>query len=141
MPTLTPTEHNFILLLRSALKNQTAERGKLTADVDTDAILRLAAEHKLYHMILSAMPADLLPEPQNRRAALFGQITAQVTAASTFLNLWTDRPGPAFIRWWSRASSAGRFILNRSCGQAVTRTCTSPMMNLSRAVNTCKAAA
>lgn len=90
---LTPTEHNFILLLRSALTDRTAE---LPADADIESILHLAADHKLYHMILSAIPADRLPEPQNRRTALLGQITAQINAANAFLNLWTDMTDAGF---------------------------------------------
>lgn len=93
MPTLTSTEHNFILLLCSALADRTAE---LPDAADINAILHLAADHKLYHMILSAMPAELLPDPQNRRMALLSQVTAQVTAANAFLNLWTDMTEAGF---------------------------------------------
>lgn len=93
MSILTPTEHNFILLLRSTLANRTAE---LPPNADINAILHLAADHKLYHMILSAMPTELLPEPQNRRVALLGQITAQITAANAFLNLWSDMTDAGF---------------------------------------------
>ncbi len=87
MPELTSTQSNFILLLRSALANRTAS---LPLDADTTAILHLTANHKLYHMILSAMPTELLPEPQKRRPALLNQITAQVTATNAFLHLWGD---------------------------------------------------
>ena len=47
MPALTQTENNFILLLRSALADQTAESASLSDDADCGAILRLAAKHKL----------------------------------------------------------------------------------------------
>ena len=80
MPELTKNEKNFIFLLRSALANRMIDPAVLSADADGDAILRLAAEHKLYHMILSAMPAELLPASLNRRAALITQVAAQVAA-------------------------------------------------------------
>ncbi len=96
MPELTQTEHNFILLLQSALANTTIDQCALPESIDTDAILHLAADHKLYHIILSAMPTALLPAPQNRRKILLGQIAAQVTAANAFLNLWTNMTEAGF---------------------------------------------
>lgn len=87
MPELTPTQSNFILLLQSALANRTAS---LPPNADTTAILRLAADHKLQHMILSAMTEELLPEPQNRRGTLIQHIAGQITAANAFLELWSD---------------------------------------------------
>lgn len=96
MPELTKNEKNFIFLLRSALANRMIDPAVLSADADGDAILRLAAEHKLYHMILSATPAELLPASLNRRAALITQVAAQVAAADAFLNLWTDMEQAGF---------------------------------------------
>lgn len=90
MPALTQTENNFILLLRSALADQTAESASLSDDADCGAILRLAAKHKLYHMILSAMPEEMLAAAEDRRTALIAQVAAQVTASNGFLNLWTE---------------------------------------------------
>ena len=96
MPEVTKNEKNFILLLRSALANRTVEPAMLSDDADGDAILHLAAEHKLYHMILCAMPAELLPASLNRRAALITQVAAQVTAADAFGGLWTDMEQAGF---------------------------------------------
>ena len=84
------TEHNFILLLHSAIANRTVEPDELPMETDISAILRLAAAHKLYHMILSVLPQECLPEPQKRRTILLSQINAQVYASSVFLKLWSD---------------------------------------------------
>ena len=93
MPELTSTQSNFILLLRSALVNRTAS---LPLDADTTAILRLAADHKLHHMILAAMPLELLPEPQKRRPALLNQVTVQVNVTTAFLRLWAEMTDAGF---------------------------------------------
>ncbi|MBQ7299152.1 MAG: nucleotidyltransferase family protein, partial [Clostridia bacterium] len=90
---LTSTQSNFILLLRSALVNRTAS---LPLDADTTAILRLAADHKLHHMILAAMPLELLPEPQKRRPALLNQVTVQVNVTTAFLRLWAEMTDAGF---------------------------------------------
>lgn len=89
MPELTKNEQYFIFLLRAALSNRTFDNA-FSADVDIASILHLAANHKLYHMILAAMPTELLTEPQNRRPALLNQVTAQVNVTSAFLRLWGD---------------------------------------------------
>lgn len=93
MPELPPTQSNFIRLLKSALANRTAS---LPPDADTTAILRLATDHKLQHMILSAMPEELLPEPQNRRGTLIQHIAGQIAAAYAFLELWSDMEQAGF---------------------------------------------
>lgn len=89
MPELTQNEQYFIFLLRTALSNRSFDSA-LSSDVDIASILYLAANHKLYHMILAAMPTELLPEPQKRRPALLNQVTAQVNVTTAFLRLWGD---------------------------------------------------
>lgn len=89
MPELTKNEQCFIFLLRAALSNRTFDNA-FSDDVDIASILHLAANHKLYHMILAAMPTELLTESQNRRPALLNQVTAQVNVTSAFLRLWGD---------------------------------------------------
>ena len=86
MPELTKNEQCFIFLLRAALSNRTFDNA-FSDDVDIASILHLAANHKLYHMILAAMPTELLTESQNRRPALLNQVTAQVNVTSAFLRL------------------------------------------------------
>lgn len=95
MQELTQNEQHFIFLLRMALLDRSFERA-FSDNIDVASILHLAANHKLYHMILSAMPTELLPEPQNRRPALLGQITAQVNASNAFLRLWADMTEAGF---------------------------------------------
>ncbi|MBQ4042584.1 MAG: nucleotidyltransferase family protein [Clostridia bacterium] len=96
MPELTPNEQNFILLLRSALANRPIEPAALSSDADSGTILRLAYDQKLYHMILSVLPEGVLPASPDRRTALISQIAAQVTAANTFLDLFTDMEQAGF---------------------------------------------
>ncbi|MBR4962020.1 MAG: nucleotidyltransferase family protein [Clostridia bacterium] len=88
MSELTQTEQNFISLLRSALSDRPMECA-MSADADVVSILRLAANHKLYHMILSVLPEDVLPEGINRRRELIGQLTSQVQASTAFLELYS----------------------------------------------------
>ena len=88
MSELTQTEQNFILLLRSALTDRSIDR---TFSVDTNIapLLRLAYAHKLYHMILSVLPQELLPAGINRRQELIGQLTSQIQASTAFLELYS----------------------------------------------------
>jgi hypothetical protein len=87
---MSQIEKSFIRLLQAALAGRSADSGELAADVPVDEVLRLAAKHKLSHMILSAIPLELLPESADRRTALLGQVTAQVSLSDTFLKLWGD---------------------------------------------------
>jgi len=88
MSELTQTEQNFIHLLRSALADRSIDR-TFPADNDIAPLLRLAANHKLYHMILSVLPQELLPAGINRRQELIGQLTAQIQASTAFLDLYS----------------------------------------------------
>lgn len=90
MHELTQTEHNFIILLRASLAQRVARTDELETEADVDAIMRLGAAHKVSHMILSAIPAQLLPESSERRTAILGQVTSQVSLSGTFLELWSD---------------------------------------------------
>ena len=124
MPKLTRTENNFIFLLRAALADRVVEAREIVCEggdcavgvrqgtckggdravdagesalgFDAQGVLRLAYEHKLWHMILSAMPQELLPENVNRRAELIGRVAAQVTASSAFLALLQDMESAGF---------------------------------------------
>ena len=96
MSKLTQTEYNFILLLRSALANRVAGADELEADIDVGGILRLAYNHKLRHMILSSLPAELLPEGIDRRGELIRRVASQVGTTSAFLNIWESMEAAGF---------------------------------------------
>ena len=85
MTSLTPNEQNFILLLRAALSESTEQKKTLAPSVDVEGILRLAYEQKLWHMILAALPQQLLPEGRPCRLELIGHVAAQVSLCSDFL--------------------------------------------------------
>lgn len=87
MPELNPTQSHFLSLLQSAPANIPAS---LPPDADTVAILRLAADHKLQHMILAAMPSERVPADIDRRSVLLSHIAGQAASANAFLLLWSD---------------------------------------------------
>ena len=76
--------------------DRAVDAGESAPGFDAQGVLRLAYEHKLWHMILSAMPQELLPENVNRRAELIGRVAAQVTASSAFLALLQDMESAGF---------------------------------------------
>lgn len=96
MPELTQTEYHFLILLRSALVNRTAKKEELSDDFNINDVLRLAYHHKLWHMILSAIPKELLPNNIDCRAELFKRISAQASLTSSFLRLWTSMQQAGF---------------------------------------------
>lgn len=96
MSKLTQTEYNFLLLLRSALADRVAEVGELTAGVEVNDILLLAYNHKLRHMILSAIPEELLPDNVDRRSELIHRVAAQVGTTTAFLELWKSMERAGF---------------------------------------------
>jgi hypothetical protein len=85
MMSLTPNEQNFILLLRAALSDSTEQKKALAPPIDVEGILRLAYEQKLWHMILAALPHQLLPKGLPCRHELIGHVAAQVSLCSDFL--------------------------------------------------------
>ena len=124
MPELTRTENNFIFLLRAALADRVVETreiacedgghaveareivcegddrvvdaGEFAREFDARGILRLAYNHKLWHMILSAMPRELVPDGIDRRSELFRRVAAQVTVTSSFIGLWSAMADAGF---------------------------------------------
>jgi hypothetical protein len=101
MPELTRTENNFIFLLRAALAERAVEVREILPDGDASefdarGILRLAYSHKLWHMILSVMPRELIPEGIDRRSELFRRVAAQVTVTSTFIDIWSAMTDAGF---------------------------------------------
>ena len=88
MHALTQTENNFIVLLRAGLEDRVLKADELSEDVNVLGILRLAYSHKLWHMILSALPEELLPRGVDRRHELFRRVAAAVGTTSAFLELW-----------------------------------------------------
>lgn len=124
MPELTRTENNFIFLLRAALADRVVEAreivcegddrvveareiacegddrvvdaGECAREFDARGILRLAYNHKLWHMILSAMPRELVPDGIDRRSELFRRVAAQVTVTSSFIGLWSAMADAGF---------------------------------------------
>lgn len=93
---LTQTEYDFLVLLRSALANGIAKKEELSPNPDASGILRLAYNHKLRHMILSAFPTELIPETVDRRIELFSRVSAQVGTTSAFLELWSSMEKAGF---------------------------------------------
>ena len=87
MPELTQIQSTFLTILQSSLANTTAS---LLSETDTTAILRLASEHKLHYMLLSAIPAEILPNPQSRRSTLLQHVASQVASANAFLTLLSE---------------------------------------------------
>lgn len=87
MPELTQIQSTFLTILQSSLANTTAS---LLSETDTTAILRLASEHKLQYMLLSAIPAEILPNPQSRRSTLLQHVASQVASANAFLTLLSE---------------------------------------------------
>lgn len=124
MPELTRTENNFIFLLRAALADRVVdareiayscddckaaareiecegddrvvESEEIASEFDARAVLRLAYNHKLWHMVLSVMPRELVPEGIDVRAELFRRVAAQVTATSAFIELWSAMADAGF---------------------------------------------
>ncbi len=126
MSKLTRTEYNFITLLRAALADRVIEAGEVASAFDSPecvapavdrpefdvpageidvvdasgfdarAVLRLAYNHKLWHMILSAMPRGLIPGGIDRRSELFRRVAAQVTVTSAFIELWSAMADAGF---------------------------------------------
>ena len=96
MMELTQIEYNFIVLLGAALENRMVVSNELSPDANMTEILRLSYKHKLYHMILSALPSELVPEGIDRRNNLLGCVATQVAASSSFLALLKELEDAGF---------------------------------------------
>lgn len=89
MPELTYNEQNFIFILRAALEDRIVDAEKLPCELDISAVMKLAYNHKLWHMLLSALPDELLPPEVDRRVELFRRVASQVATTSAFIELWS----------------------------------------------------
>lgn len=85
---MTQTEHTFLAILGAALRGGRMTANELPADTDWEAISRLAVQHKLLPMILTALPLADIPEMQALKGAVLRQVVSQTQRTDAFLTLY-----------------------------------------------------
>lgn len=86
---LTRNEQTFLKILQAALRGAKAAPADLAADMDWNWLIRMAVQHKLLPMIVSALPAELLPNARTLKQNVLRQVGAQTMKSSEFLALYT----------------------------------------------------
>lgn len=93
---MTQNDQTFLHILGGALRGCRVSTDDLPADTDWDAVSRLAVQHKLLPMLLSALPLEDIPQMLARKGTVLRQVVSQTQRTSAFLSLYGEMEAAGF---------------------------------------------